>query len=227
MVDDPDKRRASGASSYLVSVSEEPRSKARQHAPSAARNLEPILEVLKAHLPQAGRALEIGSGTGQHITALGQQFPEIDWLPSDIDAGARDSVSAWAAELRLTNIAEPQKVDVTQSDWHASVEGTFDVVVAINVVHITPWAATEGLMRGAGRLLDPGGLLYLYGPYKRDGAHTAESNIKFEQWLKGRSPDYGVSDMADVESEAKKSGLRLDDIVTMPSNNFSLIFRKP
>lgn len=198
----------------------------KQHAPAAERNTRPILDVLKQHLPEQGRVLEIASGTGQHAVAFARAFPNIEWVPSDPDISARESIAAWAEEARLPNLQPPREIDVTRPGWPKGAGGPFDVILAINLVHISPWAATLGLLKGAGRLLTPGGILYLYGAYRREGEHTSESNIRFEEWLKAQSPEYGVRDMADVEQEANAHGLALADVIEMPANNFSLIFRK-
>jgi hypothetical protein len=198
----------------------------KSHAPAADRNREPILTVLRRCLPAEGRALEIASGTGQHVVAFAGAFPGICWLPTDIDAGARASISAWMDEAGLANIDAPLALDVTAPGWQEGVERPVDAILAINLVHISPWNATQGLMRGAGVLLGPGGLLYLYGPYKRDGAHTAPSNAEFDRWLRSQNPDWGVRDASGVEEEANSNGLTLAEIVEMPANNLSLIFRK-
>lgn len=200
-----------------------------QRAPAADRNTEPILSVLKAHLPERGRALEIAGGTGQHAAAFARAFPGITWVASDPDATACESIAAWVEETGLANLSGPLDIDVTQPDWHAKADaagGPFDVILAINLVHIAPWEAAQGLVRGAGALLPAGGLLYLYGPYKRDGAHTAGSNAAFDESLRARDPAWGVRDIGDVAGAARPHGLDLEETVPMPTNNFSLVFRK-
>ncbi len=197
-----------------------------QHAPSATRNSAVILEVLKKHLPETGRALEIASGSGQHAAAFAITFPGIDWFPSDPDERARDSITVWSEDAGAENLNPPLDIDVTRALWHGEVEGPFNALLAINMVHIAPWAVTVGLLRGAGELLVRDGLLYLYGPYRRDGAHTAQSNVKFDEWLKGQNEAWGVRDMSEVERQAELSGLLLGEVIDMPANNFSLIFRK-
>ena len=178
------------------------------------------------HLPQTGRALEIASGTGQHAAAFAIAFPGIDWYASDPDERARDSIAAWRDAAAADNLMPPLDIDVTRTDWHRQVEGPLDAVLAINLVHIAPWAVTQGLLRSAGDLLVQDGLLYLYGPYRKDGAHTADSNIQFEAWLKRQDESWGVRDMGDVEREGANHGLNLDNAIEMPANNFSLIFRR-
>ena len=199
---------------------------ARRHAPSASRNEAPILDVLRDVLPATGRALEIGSATGQHIAAFARTFPGLQWQPSDPFAESRASTAAWVAETGLDNLADPIAVDVTTPDWPAALDGPRDAIVCINVLHIAPWAVTEGLMAGAGRLLAPGGILYLYGPYKRDGHHTAQSNADFDASLRHRDPTWGIRDIADVETCAKANGLTLERTIDMPRDNFSLVFRR-
>jgi SAM-dependent methyltransferase len=213
-------------SPYRVVVSEETRSAAKHHAPAAARNTGPILEVLRGFLPEAGRALEIASGTGQHAAAFAEAFPGIVWQPSDQDETARDSIAAWVAEAGLGNLRAPVEVDVMGTDWRRAVDSGIDLVVCINMIHISPWEACEGLMEGAGVLLRAGGLLYLYGPYKRDGRHTAPSNVAFDESLRGRNPGWGIRDIAEVAAAAGLHGMTLEKTVAMPANNFSLVFRK-
>jgi SAM-dependent methyltransferase len=198
----------------------------RQNAPAAERNTRPILSVLHEVLPVEGRALEIASGTGQHAVAFARTFPGLEWHPSDVSQEARASISAWAQEAGCPNLHPPREIDVTQSGWHELPERPFTAVLAINLIHISPWAVTQGLVEGAGRLLKQGGLFYLYGPYRVDGEHTAESNIRFEELLKAQSEEYGVRDMAEVEAEAGKHGFALEQAVAMPANNFSVIFRR-
>ncbi len=204
----------------------DPRTEKRRFAPAAQRNTEPILGVLRDVLPAAGRALEVGSGSGQHAVAFAEAFPGLDWQPSDPEAQARASIAARVADAGLDNLADPLDLDVTAPDWPATLDGPLDAMVCINVLHITPWAVAEGLMRGAGRLLDPGGIVYLYGPYKRDGHHTAPSNAAFDASLRRRDPAWGVRDIADVTRCADDCGLALERVVDMPRDNFSLVFRR-
>ena len=195
-------------------------------SPSSDRNTAPILDVLHERLPARGRALEIASGSGQHAAAFAENFPAITWLPSDPDGDGRDSIEAWRAELKLENLLAPLALDVTRPGWAGTVNGPLEAILAINLVHISPWAASEGLMNGAGELLAPGGFLYLYGPFRRNGRQTAESNERFEAWLKGLSPEFGVRDLADIEREGNRHGLVLTETIEMPANNFSLVLHK-
>jgi SAM-dependent methyltransferase len=195
----------------------------RQHSPSAERNREPILAVLRAALPVTGRVLEIASGTGQHAIWFARAMPGLDWQPSDADASARDSIAAWTAHEGLANVRAPLALDVHQPDWRVD---TLDAVVCINMIHISPWSAAQALFAGASRRLVDGGVLYLYGPYKRGGAHTSPSNDAFDQQLRGRDPEWGVRDMEAVVALGASAGLVCDEPIAMPANNFSLVFRK-
>jgi len=215
-----------GKSSYLGAVSKGTRSVRKQFATAVDRNTEPIIGVLSRVVPATGRVLEIASGTGQHIVAFAAAFPAIDWQPSDPNAEARDSIGAWIADAGCTNVAPPLDIDVTRPGWAAAAAGPYDLLICINMIHIAPWAACLGLMEGAGTLLAPQGALYLYGPYRRDGAHTAPSNQAFDQSLRNRHPDWGVRDMAEVAAAAAPHGLEWEGTVAMPVNNFSLLFRK-
>ncbi|MBB5405814.1 MULTISPECIES: DUF938 domain-containing protein [Paraburkholderia] len=196
---------------------------ARQHSPSAERNREPILAVLRDALPARGRVLEIASGTGEHAIWFAGALPGLDWQPSDADEEARESIAAWTAHAGLANVRAPLALDVHQPDWGVDA---LDAVVCINMIHISPWSAAQALIDGAGRRLVDGGVLYLYGPYRRGGAHTAPSNEAFEQWLKSRNPDWGVRDMEAVVALGDAAGLTCERVVAMPANNFSLVFRK-
>lgn len=198
---------------------------ARQYSPSTARNREAILAVLQRVLPKEGRILELAAGTGEHAVFFAAAMPGLHWQPSDPDEGARASIAAWTAAEAASNVAAPLDIDVCADEWGAG-EG-YDAVLAINMIHISPWEATLGLMAGAARVLKPGGALFTYGAYKRDGAHTAPSNDEFEQWLQSRDPRFGVRDIADVEAAANAHGLALCEILDMPANNFSLVFRTP
>ena len=203
-----------------------PRTEKRRFAPAAQRNTEPILGVLREVLPASGIALEIGSGPGQHAVAFAAAFPGLDWQPSDPQAQARASIAARIADAGLDNLADPLDLDVTRPDWEVALDEPCDAMVSINVLHIAPWAVCEGLMRGAGRLLAPRGVLYLYGPYMRDGRHTAPSNAAFDTSLRRRDPAWGVRDIADVAACAEPHGLALERTVDMPRDNFSLVFRR-
>ncbi len=198
----------------------------KQHAPAAERNAAPILDVLKHCLPEKGTVLEIASGTGQHAELFARALPQIVWQPSDRHAGARASIQAWRADARLENFRAPLDIDVMRPGWSDGFDRKFDAVIAINLIHVAPWALVGGLLEGAAQLLVPGGVVYLYGPYKRDGAHTAPSNAQFENWLHAQDPEWGVRDLADIERVGAMHGLRLESVIDMPANNFSLILRR-
>jgi SAM-dependent methyltransferase len=196
----------------------------RQRSPSAERNREPILAVLRDTLPATGRVLEIASGTGQHAMCFARALPGLDWQPSDADADARASIAAWIAHEGLRNVRAPLALDVHQPDW--GVDAALDAVICVNMIHISPWSAAEALFAGASRRLVDGGVLYLYGPYKRGGAHTAPSNDAFDQQLRSRDPEWGVRDMEAVIALGASVGFACDEPIAMPANNFSLVFRK-
>ncbi|OUL86041.1 DUF938 domain-containing protein [Paraburkholderia hospita] len=195
----------------------------RQHAPSAERNREPILAVLERVLPATGTVLEIASGTGQHAIHFAAALPHLVWQPSDLDDEARASIAAWTAHSGLTNVRPPLALDVRDVSWGIEAAAA---IVCINMIHISPWASAQALIGGAGRLLGAGGVLVLYGPYRRGGAHTAPTNAAFDEQLQRRNPAWGVRDMEDVVALADAAGFDADEPVEMPANNFSLVFRK-
>lgn len=193
-------------------------------SPAVARNREPILEVLKAHMPARGRVLEIAAGSGEHAVAFAEALPGLEWTPSDPSAEARASIAAWAEAAALPNLRPPLAVDVLdEPGWP---EGPFNAVVCINMIHISPWAATEGLMKLAGRVLPVGGLLVTYGPYREAEVPLAPSNAAFDETLKARDPAWGLRDRDAVAAAAKAEGLALTRRVEMPANNLMLLFRK-
>ncbi len=197
----------------------------RQTAPATARNREPILDVLKGWLPNRPDALilEIAAGTGEHAVYFAPHFPKSTWQPTDMDTAARASITAWAAETGVENVFSPLSLDVRDAKWPIDKA---EAVVCINMIHISPWACTEGLMAGAARTLSDDGVLITYGPYKRDGRHTAPTNDAFDLNLRSRNLEWGIRDMEKVTAEAEKNGLQCRDIVTMPANNFCLVFEK-
>ena len=193
-------------------------------SPAVARNTGPILEVLRAHLPARGRVLEIAAGSGEHAVAFAGALPGLEWTPSDPSAEARVSIAAWAGAAGLPNLRPPLALDVLdEAGWP---DGPFAAVVCINMIHISPWAATEGLMRLAGRVLPVGGLLATYGPYREADVPLAPSNAAFDESLKARSPDWGLRDREAVAAAAKAEGLALTLRVAMPANNLMLLFRR-
>jgi SAM-dependent methyltransferase len=194
-----------------------------QTSPSAARNRGPILAVLKRVLPPAGTVLEIASGTGEHAVYFATALPHLIWQPTDQDERALRSIAAHRVASGLSNLLAPVTLDAAAPEWPLE---RADAVVAINMVHISPWRATQGLVAGAGRVLPPGGVLYLYGAYKEHGAHTAPSNEAFDQDLRRRNPEWGVRDIEEVADLARIHRLELAERISMPANNLSLVFRR-
>ena len=192
----------------------------RISAPSALRNRGFILEVLRAYLPAEGAVLEIASGTGEHVAHFGAFLPSVTFQPSDPDSARRASIDAWAAAL--PNVRPALALDST-AGWP---EGPFDAVVCINMIHIAPWAACEGLVRNAAVALRPGGVLLTYGPYRRAGEHTAPSNAVFDADLQARHPEWGIRDLEAVAELAAAVGFAAPDIVEMPANNLCLVFAR-
>jgi SAM-dependent methyltransferase len=193
-------------------------------SPSTARNREPILNVLRGCLPAHGEVLEIAAGAGEHAVYNAAALPHLLWRPTDPDPEALASIAAWRDHAGLPNLAAPVRLDASDPDsW--PVERA-DAVVNINMIHISPWSATEGLMIGAGRLLPPGGVLFLYGPYIQSDVETAPSNLDFDASLKSRNPAWGLRRLDDVASLAAAQGLRLTQRVAMPANNLALVFLK-
>jgi SAM-dependent methyltransferase len=194
---------------------------ARRFAPATQRNREPILEVLSRTLPKEGLVLEVASGTGEHAVWFAQHLRPLEWQPSDPGAAMRRSIAAHAEAAGIRTLRQPLDLDVTRLPWPLEKA---DAVVCINMIHITPWSATEGLMAGVARLLPPAGVLYLYGPYKRDGRHTAPSNAAFDESLRRQSTDWGLRDLEAVAELAGRQGLVLREVVEMPTNNLSVVF---
>jgi cyclopropane fatty-acyl-phospholipid synthase-like methyltransferase len=193
-------------------------------SPSTARNREPILAVLGRALKADARVLEIASGAGEHAIAVARAMPGLVWQPSDPDPAARASIEDWILHEGLTNVRAPLMIDVCAADWKAG--GPFDAAVAINMIHIAPWDATAALFAGAARVLGAGGIVFLYGPFKRDGRHTAPSNEAFDEWLKARDPRSGVRDLEEVAGVAEDAGFALRETVAMPANNLSVVFAR-
>ncbi len=193
----------------------------RRSAPAAQRNREPILTVLRDALPDSGTVLEVASGTGEHASFFAHELPGLAWQPSDPSPEMRESIAAWCTGL--PNVMAPLELDASAEEWPVA---RAEAMVCINMVHISPWAATQGLMRAAGRILSSGGPLVLYGPYRRAGIELEPSNEAFDQDLKRRNPEWGLRSVEDVAECAADHGLRLERQVQMPANNLSLVFRK-
>jgi len=196
---------------------------ARRSAPHVARNAGPIADVLRDMLPADGLVLEVASGTGEHALHFARAFPDLRWQPSDADPAALRSIEAWRAEAGPANLLPAIALDAQAARWPVD---RADAILAINMVHISPWAATAGLLRGAGRLLEAGAPLFVYGPFRRAGVVTAPSNEAFDASLRARDPEWGVRALEAVAAEAEPHGLRLDRVVEMPANNVSVVFRK-
>jgi len=198
---------------------------ARRFAPATERNREPIAAVLQDVLPAAGLVLEIASGTGEHATHFATRFPPLRFQPSDPDPEARESIEAWRRHAALPNLLPPIEVDVCDPAWSDPLPA-LDAVLCINMIHIAPWSATEGLLAGAATRLAADRLLYLYGPYRRDGRHTSASNADFDASLRGRNPEWGVRDLEAVQRRAQQHGFATHAIVPMPANNLSVVLRR-
>lgn len=196
---------------------------ARRHAPATARNRDFILGLLRRDLPPRGLILEIASGSGEHITYFAGQLPDLSFQPSDPDPTARASIDAWVRELGLPNVAPALALDAAAADWPVSHA---DAVICINMVHISPWTATLGLMAGAARILPAGAPLYLYGPYRRRCRHTAPSNERFDEALQRQNPQWGVRDIEALIAAAEAAGFAPPAVEDMPANNLSVIFRR-
>lgn len=194
----------------------------RLSSPATQRNREPIFDILAQHLPESGRVLEIASGSGEHALYFAQRLPRLTWQPSDPSPRAVASVAAWR-ESGPDNLEAPLRLDVTQRPWAVS---PFDALVCINMLHIAPWEASEALLAEAGERLPQGGVLFLYGPYRRGGQHTAPSNAAFDEDLKQRDARWGIRDLEAVTALAETYGLELERVYEMPANNLSLILRR-
>ncbi len=198
---------------------------------ATGRNRDAILDVLKPLMGTAPmNVLEIASGSGQHAIHMASACPTVTWWPTELNPDHILSIDAWRREAGIASIRPATLLDVTGDPWrrgdgHGDWPKQFDGVVNMNMIHIAPWRAAEGLIEGAGRWLSERGFLYFYGPFKRDGVHTADSNRAFDESLRARNPAWGVRDSAEVEALAKQSGLTLERMVEMPANNLSLIFR--
>ena len=195
----------------------------KRHAPATARNRQPILDVLRPRLPAEGIVLEIASGSGEHIVHFAEALPGLVFQPSDPSAEARASIDDWVRSQGLANVRPALELDAVRDVWPVA---RADAVLCCNKIHIAPWEAAIGLVAGAARILPAGGLLYLYGPYRRNGRHTAPSNEAFDRNLRERNPSWGVRELETVTALAGQSGFAAPEIVEMPANNLSLLFRR-
>jgi len=200
----------------------------RLSAPAAQRNRQPILEVLRRVLPEQARVLEIASGTGEHAIWLAEHLPIAMLQPSDPDPVHRDSIDAWRQHTECKRVMPALDLDVRVRSWHERTDilRPLDALLCINMIHIAPWEAALGLLGGCGRLLSAAGLLFLYGPYRRHGEHTAASNAQFDAQLRRRDPAWAVRDLETVIEAAGTEGLALAEVIEMPANNLSVVFRR-
>jgi hypothetical protein len=189
--------------------------------PATQRNRDPILAVLREVLPLDGVVLELASGSGQHVAHFAAALPNLHWQPSDREPDLFASIEAWTEDL--TNVAKPLTLDVTSNHWPIE---RCDAVMCANMIHIAPWVACLGLLDGVARILDGDGPLCLYGPFKRNGTHTAPSNEAFDRSLQDRNPAWGVRDLDEVTKEANYRGFALDRVFEMPANNLTAVFRR-
>ena len=195
----------------------------KRHAPAAGRNREPIAAVLTEELPSGGLVLEVASGTGEHAVHFARTFPHLQWQPSDPDPAARDSIATWREEEGLANLLGPLALNSADPVW--PIERA-DAVLCINMAHISPLAATEGLVAGAARLLTPGAPLILYGPWIESNVETAPSNLAFDADLKARCPEWGLRQVEWLDRIAEAAGFHRTRRVAMPANNVTLVYRK-
>jgi len=203
----------------------------RLDAAAFHRNHAAIAPVLHGFLQnRTGHVLEIGSGTGQHAVTFASELPAITWWPTDLNDNHLRSIEAWRKHSKLGNVMPPVQFDASAADWRLPSLGLpdrFTAMFCANVIHIAPWTVAQGLFAGAGRHLIPGGRLFLYGPFRRDGVHTAPSNAEFDASLRQRDPEWGVRDTADLKKLGEANRLRLVELIEMPSNNAVLIFERP
>ncbi len=193
-------------------------------SPATARNRQPILDVLAPRLPAGARVLEVASGAGEHAVFMARALPQVSWRPTDLSPEALASIAAWREAADLPSLEPPRRLDAADpASWPSEPA---DAIVCVNMVHISPWSATEGLMAGAERLLAPDGRLFLYGPYVEADIPTAPSNLAFDASLRARDPAWGLRDLAEVTALAAAHGLMLAERIAMPANNLSLVFQR-
>ena len=194
----------------------------RLHFPATERNRNPILDVLTPRLASVNRALEVASGSGQHVAYWAPRSPHVTWIPSDLDPSHRRSIAAWT--VNIENVAAPLELDATATSW-AEI-GPIDLVFCANMIHIAPWEACLGLLARSAEILVPNGTLILYGPFMEDGRHSAESNAQFDESLRSRDPSWGIRDLNEVTTIAASCGLVFQSKIAMPANNHTVIFQR-
>lgn len=204
---------------------------AKRESASAYRNEEPIRAQLTRLLAGAqGHLLEVAAGTGQHAAAFSAALPQLVWWPTDLTADNLASIEAWRSDAQSTNLQPAQILDVTSEGWMTGtalppLPESIHAILCCNMVHISPWAATEGLFAGAAQRLAENGLVFLYGPYRRNGQHTSDGNMHFDASLRAQDASWGIRDLEDMDALGRSHGLMLDEVIEMPANNLSLIFR--
>ena len=201
---------------------------AQRYAPATERNREAILAVLQKHLPNQGTVLEIASGTGQHAVFFAPHLTQRYWLPTDMDPANLASIAAWREEADAANLLPPRQLDVRDPVWaiDCDLPAPVSAIVNINMLHISPWACCEALFAGAAEILIGGAVVMLYGPYRRDGLHTAPSNAAFDDQLRSQDPKWGVRDLEAVVDVAVEQGFACQKVYEMPANNLSVIFER-
>ncbi len=212
----------------FASLGQPPQADGRLDAPAFHRNHDAIWSVIAPYLgTKVGDVLEVGSGTGQHAAEFARRAEHLTWWPSDHLPSHLASIAGWREQAGLAHLRAPQRIDLNDPAWRrqgdADGEGKLAAILCINVLHISPWCVSQNLIAGAARLLRPDGHLFIYGPFKRDGAHTAPSNERFDLTLRAENPDWGVRDISDLATLAEQAGLKLIDIVQMPANNLVLV----
>ena len=200
----------------------------KRYAPATERNREAILAVLQEHLPDKGTILEIASGTGQHAAFFSEQLTTHHWLPTDIDPINLASIESWRQEADAPGLLPPRELDVREPAWpiEDDLPAPIAAIVNINMLHISPWPCCEALFAGAAHILASGSAIILYGPFKRNGQHTAPSNASFDEQLRAQNPEWGVRDLESVTDVAAGHGFICHDIISMPANNLSLVFHR-
>jgi hypothetical protein len=213
-----------GAGAFMMSPMSQPPTPDARVSPSTGRNRDPILGVLRPRLPASGLVLEVAAGAGEHAVYFAAAFPALQWQPTDPDPEALASIAAWRQQAGLDNLLPPLSLDAAQPDtWPVK---RADAIVAINMIHISPWSATAGLMSGAAHALPSGGVLFLYGPFIESDVPTAPSNVEFDLSLRRRNPEWGIRRLDDLTALGAAHGLSLSERIAMPANNLILVFRR-